>query len=552
MMQHCPWEAATYLGFYSSNVPTLLYYSHIPALIVALFWGYFIFMHAHKDAKLYSLVLIFLSFAVWNVFDLLLWATNRPDITLFFWSLQIMLEALTFMFAFNMVYSHVNKRELSNLGKSLIALITAPFLLLIPTSLNLIGVNLADCTAIESVVARYYSYFLEATFIIAISIVALEGYRKATDRLRKREILYFSLGVFLFLMMFIYGNLIGSFLDNWTLAQYGLFGMPVFVTLLVYTIVRFKSFSMKLLGAQALVMALVILIGSQFFFIKSPVNRLLNGITLALSVGFGVQLVRSVKREVEAKELIERQKEQLEKANARLKELDIQKTEFVSFATHQLRSPLTSIRGNASLILEGDLGPVSEQVKSTIQLISTSIKTMINVVEDYLNISRIELGTMKYDLRDMELKDMLKEVINEQKSNIEDRKLAYSVAIDESQTYKVKADPDKFKQVVMNTIDNSIKYTPEGSIAISLEKADGKVRIKVSDTGVGIRPDVIPKLFQKFSRAPKASEANIHGTGLGLYIAKEIMNAHGGKIWAESEGEGKGSQFYIELPEAKQ
>jgi signal transduction histidine kinase len=112
----------------------------------------------------------------------------------------------------------------------------------------------------------------------------------------------------------------------------------------------------------------------------------------------------------------------------------------------------------------------------------------------------------------------------------------------------------------MNTVDNSIKYTPEGSIALSLEKMVAKdgpnagksvVRFKVADTGVGIRADVIPKLFQKFSRAPKASEANIHGTGLGLFIAKEIMIAHGGRVWAESAGEGKGSQFYVEVPEVK-
>jgi signal transduction histidine kinase len=117
----------------------------------------------------------------------------------------------------------------------------------------------------------------------------------------------------------------------------------------------------------------------------------------------------------------------------------------------------------------------------------------------------------------------------------------------------VKADPDKLKQVLMNTVDNSVKYTEKGSIAVSVAKdeADDSIVFKVSDTGVGIEADVIPKLFQKFSRANNANEANIHGTGLGLYIARDIMNAHGGRIWAESEGVGKGSQFYVEIPESK-
>ncbi|HEU0080454.1 MAG TPA: HAMP domain-containing sensor histidine kinase [Candidatus Paceibacterota bacterium] len=258
--------------------------------------------------------------------------------------------------------------------------------------------------------------------------------------------------------------------------------------------------------------------------------------------------MKNINSEEKAREKIEKLAAELDTKNTRLLELDKQKTEFISFATHQLRSPLTAMKGNASLILEGDFGPVSDGVKGVVQTIYTSIRTMINIVEDYLNVSRIELGTMKYDLRDMDFRDLVKEVAREQQPNIEAKGLKWSVDVDESQPYKIKADPDKFKQVLMNTIDNSVKYTPEGSIAISLRRKDGKALFAVKDTGVGIRADVMPKLFQKFSRAPKASEANIHGTGLGLFIAREIVTAHGGRVWAESAGEGQGSQFYVEVP----
>jgi len=387
--------------------------------------------------------------------------------------------------------------------------------------------------------------------LLSILYLALKEGRQRKEIASKKEVRYFTLGIIVFLLAFSSGNIIGSLTEDWDLAQYGLFGMPIFLGFLTYTVVRYKAFNIKLVGAQALVVSLALLIGAQFFFIQNTTNEILNGITLILGIVFGVLLVKSVKKEIEAKELIQIQRDQLEKANTRLLELDKQKTEFVSFATHQLRSPLTAIRGNASLILEGDLGPISGPLRDVVQTIATSIKTMINVVEDYLNISRLELGTMKYDMQTMDFKDLVKEVVNEQGQNIKAKGLAWTLSLDDSRIYPIKADPDKFKQVVMNIIDNSIKYTSQGSLAFSLIGVEGGFRFGVSDTGVGIDPAVMPKLFQKFTRAPKAHEANIHGTGLGLYIAKEIVAAHGGKIWAESSGEGKGSQFYVEMPEAK-
>ena len=277
-----------------------------------------------------------------------------------------------------------------------------------------------------------------------------------------------------------------------------------------------------------------------------------------MSILLGVLLLQNAKKEADVREKVEKLATQLQasntglaEANTKLRELDKQKTEFISFATHQLRSPLTSMRGYASLILEGEMGSVNGPLKEGIETIFTSTKTLISLVENYLNVSRMELGTMKYDFKPIDFKELLDEVVREQKTNIEAKGLTFSVKVDSNKSYSIKADKDKFKQVIVNTIDNSVKYTPQGSITISLEKNDKNIRFVVSDTGVGINPKTMPKLFKKFSRADNASDANIHGTGLGLFIAKEILTAHGGKMWAESEGEGKGSQFYIEIPEAK-
>ncbi|MBI5133820.1 MAG: hypothetical protein HZA81_00300 [Candidatus Taylorbacteria bacterium] len=547
-------------ALFSGEVPVLVYYSHLTAIIVSLLLSFFLIYHNRGSIAAKVIATISIMFSLWSIGDILLWTQIDSRVLMFIWSYWFIFFTSIFALSLYFLYTFIKGKDASAAWKVVFGLLLTPILLASATTFTLEGFDVPNCSAVENPFIINASYILAGMIFAWCVVFGAREYLRAKEESKKKQILLSTVGISLFLLCFSVATYIASIAnlfdaepDTFAIEQYGYFGMTIFIAFLTYIIVRYKAFNIKLIAAQALVVGLVILIGSQFFFIRNPINRVLNGVTLALSLGFGYLLVKSVKREVEARELIQTQKEQLEKANARLKELDIQKTEFVSFATHQLRSPLAAMRGNASLILEGDYGKVEGGVKEGVQTILTSVKTLANVVEDYLNISRIELGTMKYDLREIDFKDMVKEVVNEQKPNIDAKGLKFVVSIDDGQTYKIKADPDKFKQVVMNTIDNSVKYTKEGSLAVSLEKdaKKGTVRLKIADTGVGIRPDVMPKLFQKFSRAPSANEANIHGTGLGLFIAKQIMEAHGGRIWAESEGEGKGSQFYIELPEVK-
>jgi signal transduction histidine kinase len=479
---------------------------------------------------------------------------------MYLWSFWLPLFITIFFLSFYFLYSLVKGKDLSFIPKISSLSVIALVFYFSQTTANLKAFDVYNCNAVEGGVMINTVFLLSFVIFLVTLIFGVKEIKKIgkTNFVERKKAIFATIGVLCFLFMFSaatyyasIANMFGSEPEIFNFEQYGYFGMTIFIAFLTYIIVQYKAFNIKLVAAQALVASLIILIGSQFFFIKSAINQILNGITLALSLGFGYLLVKSVKREIQAKEQVEKLANDLDKKNVRLQELDKQKSEFVSFATHQLRSPLTSMKGYASLMLEGEMGPVPEMVKGGIQTILTSTKTLINLVEDYLNISRMELGTMKYSLTEIDFKSLLEEVVREQKTNIEAKGLTFNVDFDANQTYKVKADLDKFKQVLMNTIDNSVKYTPTGSLSISLFKKDGKVIFKVSDTGVGINPAVMVKLFKKFSRAENAHEVNIHGTGLGLFIAREIMNAHKGRIWAESAGEGKGSQFYVELPEVK-
>jgi signal transduction histidine kinase len=208
------------------------------------------------------------------------------------------------------------------------------------------------------------------------------------------------------------------------------------------------------------------------------------------------------------------------------------------------------MKGYASMILDGDMGEMSKDVKQGVSRIYDSSNTLMNIVNDYLNITRIELGSMKYAFETIDLKTLIEDTIAELKPNIEKSGLAFSFkAEDRGIDWRVTADRDKLKQVIANLIDNSMKYTPSGSVAVTLcfDRADHKFVVTLKDTGIGIAREVLPHLFQKWSRAGNANKTNIKGTGLGLFVAKEMINAHNGTIRAESDGEGKGSTFIVEL-----
>src|SRR5690606_34376031 len=232
---------------------------------------------------------------------------------------------------------------------------------------------------------------------------------------------------------------------------------------------------------------------------------------------------------------------------AKLEELNKQKTEFVSIASHQLRSPLTAIKGYSSMILEGSYGKVNGKTKEAIEVIFESSQRLVNIIEDFLNITRIELGKMKYEMDEFDLSKMVSRLVEEYTPNA--KKKGVSLKVETVGKYLAYGDLGKINQVISNMIDNAIKYTMDGSIIVKIKKEGGKILVTVKDSGVGLSEADIAKLFQKFVRAEGAGQVNISGTGLGMFVAKQIIEAHGGKIKAESAGKGKGSTFIMELPD---
>lgn len=327
---------------------------------------------------------------------------------------------------------------------------------------------------------------------------------------------------------------------------YGNVLVALFPFLLAYASLRHRLFNIRVIATELLTFALWIFILIRTLLATNPSEQIIEASLLVLTVVIGVLLIRSVKKEVETREEIEKLARDLERVNERLRELDKLKSEFLSLATHQMRSPLTAIKGYASLILDGSYGKVKGETHEAVERIFQSAESMIAVVEQFLNVSRIEQGRMEYNFAETDVEDLVKDVVGELKPNADERGLELTFSADEG-SYHSEVDKDKLKQVFINLIDNGIKYTRDGLVEVSLSKTGGKILFAVNDSGVGMDKEDIDKLFQKFSRAKTANEINVKGTGLGLYLAREIVNAHGGKIWGESKGEGKGSTFYVEL-----
>lgn len=245
---------------------------------------------------------------------------------------------------------------------------------------------------------------------------------------------------------------------------------------------------------------------------------------------------------------IKQRTENLRKANKQLKNLDKVKSEFISIASHQLRTPLTVIKGYLSMILEGDFGKVEPKQQDPLNKVYLSGEQMIQLVNDFLSISRIEADRLEFNYEMTNLENMVNNIVDDLKKTIKQKNLSLKYIKSSEQLPLVKIDQEKMRQTIINVIDNAIKYTRQGNITVSLKMVDGKIQFCVSDSGAGISQDDLPMLFKKFSRGKTISKMYTEGTGLGLYVARKMVEAHKGKMWAESEGENKDSQIYFQLP----
>jgi len=237
-------------------------------------------------------------------------------------------------------------------------------------------------------------------------------------------------------------------------------------------------------------------------------------------------------------------------ANQKLGELDAAKSDFISVAAHQLRTPLTGIKWSYTALLDKTTGPLNVDQKEIAEKGLSAINQSIDLINDLLNVAHLEEGNLDFVFKKQSLIPIIKKAVNGIDLITEEKKIKVTSKIpNETDFPELTLDGDKIALAIANLLDNAVKYTPIGGrIDFSVSQDQGLIIISVQDSGIGIPKSQKGRLFSKFFRADNATKVQTSGTGLGLFMVKNIIDRHGGKIIVESE-EGKGTTFIVTLPE---
>ncbi|MEK7187544.1 MAG: HAMP domain-containing sensor histidine kinase [Patescibacteria group bacterium] len=304
--------------------------------------------------------------------------------------------------------------------------------------------------------------------------------------------------------------------------------------------------NIKIIATEILTFVLAVVSFIEIIIANDPLIIIFRCAVLILTLAFGILLIRSVRIEVEQREKLEQLNKELEAAKVKLEDLSRFKTQLLSLASHQIKSPLAAIKGFISIMLQGLYGPIEPKIRETLEKMKHSSDELIDLINSILDLRKVEEGRMEYTFEKTSLTAMVKGVVEEIQPLATAKGLKLENNLPANEIF-VQADKTKLKQVIQNLIDNSIKYTPEGFVRAELkEGGPGAVIFSVTDSGLGLSAELIPQLFSEFVRDERVKK-EIRGTGFGLYIAKNIIEAHGGTLSATSPGEGKGSTFSVRL-----
>lgn len=538
----CEWGTSP-LVFFSENVfSPLIYYSHLTPVLVSLILGLYIYF-ANRQSLL-NRILLFICFTLstWLLLDLVLWATDSIRVVMATWSLVNMIEPIIYAgFAyFTLVF--VTGKDSGYRTKLLLVLPLIPTILLAGTHWNVIGFNLTDCDreVIEGPLA-YYNYLIEIGYVLWIMLLGVRVWADRNALARRTSSTLVVLSALVLLLGFASGNIVGSFSEDWAIGQYGLFVIPVSIGALSYFVVQAKFVGRsQFMAAQVLVLGLWLAVCSILFIQNITIVRWIVAMTLIFLAVLGYILLRSFKHEIQQRQEIEQLAAQLQVSNK-------QQVTLIHFITHQIKGFVTKSRNIFSVLLDGDMGAVPVTMKPMLEEGLRSDTKGVNTIQEILNAANIKSGKVEYRKEPFDLKALIDETAEDLRAAATAKGLALAVDTG-SVPLMYPGDRGQLVNAFKNLIDNSIKYTPEGEVRVSLAQLPGTIRFEVADTGVGITRADMQNLFTEGGHGTNSTKINVESTGFGLYIVKNIIEAHGGKVWAESEGDGKGSRFIVELP----
>ncbi len=512
---------------------TVVLYSHLIPVAIALLLAIFVMSKARHLllSKIFTLFIGF--FCLWLLGDIVLWGTIPDyDLVAAIWSLMDYFNVVFYLLAAYFFSVLVRGKDVPLWQKFILFALSIPAWWITISGQSILDFYQPWCEATNNEWLTQYKLGVEVAVLAFIMLYGTFAFF-AGDRTKRKQVSLVGMALVLFLGIFASTEYISSVTGLYEINLYSLFVLPVFLAMIIFSITNLKIFAYRALGMQLLIYLLLIMVGSQFFLLHDATYRALTLITFGLSLFLGIVLVRNISRE-------EKLVEELELANEG-------QANLLHIINHQIKGYMTKARLVFDDLLNDQSYNLSDSSKPMIKQGFDSMTEGVDFVRDFLNASNIEKGTFSYNMTPLDLSQIVSEQSTPQESAAKSKGLSYKLTLGPGD-YKMTGDALQLSQAVKNLIDNSIRYTPQGEIAVSLERRGDKILFSVSDTGVGISKDLWPKLFTKGGRDKDSQKINVNSTGFGLAFVKGVAQAHNGRVWAESAGTNQGAVFYMELP----
>ncbi len=534
-----------------ADLRNLASYANFAPAFTSIILAGFVLRKAVNRQKAIAFASFVGAFALWLIVNGIIWTSNNYYVVAALWTpidyFALLFFLLLFYFFYIDIFGYIPR------WISVIILLTAS----VSFAVNLLGqgafgFDQAWCNMFNNEFLTIYNLWIGIIVLLSILGLGIYRFRKIKNNKTERVRLGIVAGsIVLFMGIFLGSEYWSSVTNVYTTELYALFTLPIFILFLTIAITSYGTFRLGDTIAKALFYIFLVFSGAQFFFVTTTASMALAVIAFLMTLSFGVLLLQSYEREAQIRAEVEKLAGELQETNTRQETL-------MHFIGHEVKGYLTRDASTFAALAEGDFGQLSEPLKPIVNQALTQSRDGALSVENILTASNQKKGTVSYTKEPFDLKAVAESVVEKAKLNASDKGLALTFSADDigapgfdklTTSYTFNGDKEKLgDNVFRNIIDNSINYTPSGSVTVSLKKENNKFVISIKDTGIGITPEDKKLLFTEGGHGKDSQKVNAHSTGYGLFIAKNIIEAHGGTIRAESLGAGKGSTFIVELP----
>ena len=534
---------------------TLFQASTLMTSAVSLFLGLFVYLGGEKTKLNLSWLLNSVAISAWSIglFGVV-FSINQPNA--WFWQHILDIGGICIPILFFNFILYLVKKEKSIFWTQIFSLLVGTGLIILSfTDLFKEGVSPKFGINFWIDPGKFYFLFplFFVFFVFVSAFILIKAYKNSDDKDYKMRLLYVLIA-----QIFGFGGGVTNFFPQlFNVYPFGNYFVILYVIFISYSALKHHLFDMRVIATELLTFTIWAFLGVRALLSQNREDLLLNVLILVAVVIAGILLIRSVLREVRQKEKIEKLAKEIERAyevekaaNDELEKLDKYKNDFLVQTQHDLRSPLGVLMGYSDLLISGSYGKVPKTAKEILVKMQEVIQGKVKDVNNFLDIEQFKMGKGVIALKPgTEIVSILENIVNSLSSKAQEKGISLNFEkTEENKNILVSADPEKLKSSIYNIIDNAVKYTNTGGVAIKLLMANGKVQIEIKDTGIGIPKDKLKNIFEaQFERTDEAKKT-AGGSGTGLFLSAQIIKLHNGKIWAESEGNGTGTTIYIELP----